>query len=371
MIPLAVGLFVLFAGLLSPTALAQRQGSLQDKFRSGQDVVVPAGETIPHDLYVAAGRARVDGRVEGDLIVAGGQLEINGAVLGDLVAAGGQVTIASPVGGDVRVAGGHVVVSGAVGEDLLATTGNLTLAPTARIGQDLIFGTGQTALNGAVVGSVQGTTGDYTSQGSIGGSEAVTVQAPPPERRPTALDYVLDQARRYAVIVLFGGLLLWLVPHATESAAAMARERPLPSLGLGILAVIGFWVALLALLVVMLILAIPLGFLGFGQLTATTVVGALLIGGILAFAFALVVFFVADALVGLAIGRLLLRYTPVGWAERPIAALLLGVLLIVLVTAVPVLGGVLNTVAVLLGLGALVLMGWRLLQAAPAPQLQA
>src|SRR5215211_7623373 len=105
-------LFVLLAGLLVPTALAQPPGSPQDKFRNGPEIYVPAGETIPHDLYLAGGQVRVDGRVEGDLVVAGGQIELNGPVLGDLTVAGGRVTIAGPVEGDLRVAAGNVVLSG-------------------------------------------------------------------------------------------------------------------------------------------------------------------------------------------------------------------------------------------------------------------
>jgi cytoskeletal protein CcmA (bactofilin family) len=365
-IPFAVGLFTVHAALIAPTALAQRQGGLPDKFRSGQDLVVASGETIPHDLYVAAGRVRVDGRVEGDLFAAGGQLEINGPVTGDLVATGGQLTVAGPVGGDIRAAGGQLRISSAVGEDVLATGGSLALSPTARIGQDVIFAAGQTEINGTVAGSVQGTTGDYTRQGSIAGSEFVTVQEPQPERQPTLLEQVLDHARRYVGIVLVGGLLLWLVPRVMASAADLVRERPLPDLGVGILAVIGFCVACLALLAAMLVLAIPLGILGFGQLAATIVIGTLLIGCILTFAFALIVLFVAAAIVGLAIGRVVLRYTFADWNQRPTVALLLGVLLIVVVTAVPVLGGLINAIAVLLGLGALMLMTWWWLRAPSA-----
>src|SRR5215208_5757743 len=107
-------LLVLLAGLLVPTALAQPSGSPQDKFRNGPEIFIPAGETIPHDLYLAGGQVRVDGRVEGDLTVAGG-----------------QVTIAGPVEGDLRVAAGNVVLSGPVREDALAAAGDLTVAPTA------------------------------------------------------------------------------------------------------------------------------------------------------------------------------------------------------------------------------------------------
>lgn len=352
--------------LIFPSAFATaQQPGLHQKFRSGGTITVSAGETVPHDLYIWGGTVRIDGRIEGDLFVAGGTVNVTGPVAGDLFAAGGEVTISGTIAGDLRVAGGTVTVSGPVSEDLLAGAGQFTLSSTARVGQDLIFGTGQTTLNGTVGGGVLGSTGNYIKGGSIAGREEVHVQQPPEERRPNLGQRFLDQVRRYLTIVLFGALLLWLAPRATQSAATLARERPLPSFGVGILTVVGLVIVLIALLLAAIIVAIPLGILGFGRLVLTALLGALLSGSVLIFIFLLAVFFVANAIVGLTIGRLLLGRTGIARSERGWEALLAGVLLIVILTAIPVIGGILNVISVLLGLGALALAGQRWRQARP------
>ncbi len=353
---LGVGLpFVLLLLVLSAADAA----TPTEKFRSGNEVVIPAGETVPHDLYVSGGTIRVDGRIEGDLIVAGGQVDLTGPVTGDVAAAGGNVTLSGPVAGDVRAAGGTITVRGPVGEDLMVGGGRLLVASSGRVGEDLIFSTGQTTLEGMVAGSVLGTTGSYTRPGSVAGNENITVQQPREERGPTPLERVLDELRRYLSIVLFGALFLWLAPRAAQSAAALVRDQPLPSFGAGILVVLAFIVALSVLVIIMVILVIIFGLLGFGQLVATTLFGGLLSGSVLTFVFLLLIAFLANAVVGLTIGRLLVaRRQPRSWALL-FGALLVGVLIVVLVTAIPVIGGLLNVIAVLLGVGALVLMIWR------------
>jgi hypothetical protein len=337
-------LLVVLLLLVLPAAVA---ATPQEKFRSGNEVVIPADETVPHDLYVSGGTLRVDGRIDGDLIMAGGQVDLTGTVTGD-----------------VRVAGGTITVRGPVGEDLLVGGGRLLVASSGQVGEDLIFSTGQTMLEGTVAGSVLGTTGTYARPGSVAGNEHVTVQQPPTEPGPTVLDRVLAELRRYLSIVLFGLLFLGLAPRAAQAAAAWVRVRPLPSFGVGILAVLAFLVALGALVLIMVILGLVFGLLGFGQLVVTTLVGGLLSGSVLTFVFFLLGAFLTHAVVGLTIGRLLVAR--VGRAQTGsrallFGALLLGVLIVVLVTALPVIGGLLNALVVLLGMGALILMieRWR------------
>ena len=110
---------VLTAALLAggtgplPVANAQQPGSkIQDKFRTGDTVVVAADETVPHDLYAAGGTIRIDGRVDGDLFVGGGTIDISGPVTGDVFVGGGTVTVSGPVGRHLRVGAGTVTVSG-------------------------------------------------------------------------------------------------------------------------------------------------------------------------------------------------------------------------------------------------------------------
>jgi cytoskeletal protein CcmA (bactofilin family) len=336
-------------------AAAAQQTELGGKVRSGQEVTVPAGETVQGDLIASAGTVRIDGRVDGDLVATGGQVTVAGTVTGDVLAAAGSTTISGEVGGDVRVGTGQARVEGRIGEDLLLGAGQVTIASEAQVGGDLIFGAGQMRMDGAVAGSVLGATGNYTRGGSVGGSEKVTVQQPEEEQAPTLAERALDRLRRYASILAIGVLMLWLLPRVIRGASDRVRRRPLPSFGVGILGVIGVVVLLVLVIVVTVLVAIALGLLGLGSLSGATVFGGILVAGIIAFLFFLVVAFGAQATVGLSLGRLLFRGAGRSFLSG-FGALAFGVLVVVLISAIPVAGGWLEALLVLLGLGALVLV---------------
>jgi cytoskeletal protein CcmA (bactofilin family) len=348
-----IALIALALTLLSTAAVAQ-ETELGGKVRGGREVVIAAGETVPGDLYASAGTVRVDGRVDGDLVASGGQVTVAGTVTGDVLAAAGSTTISGEVGGDVRVATGQARVQGRVGEDLVIAAGQATVASGAQIGGDLIFGAGRVTMDGAVAGSVLGSTGNYTRGGSVGGSERVSVQEPEERREPTLADRLLGGLRRYVSLLVVGALLLWLLPRMLRGAAEAARGRSLVSLGVGVLGFIGVIVGLVLVILATVLVAVVLGLLGLGSLTGVTVFGGILVAAIIVFLFVLAVAFAAQATVGLALGRLLIRSDGrsfLGW----FGALALGLLVVVVVTSIPVVGGFLNALVVLLGLGALVL----------------
>jgi hypothetical protein len=344
-------------------------GSVTTNVRSAERVVIGGDETVTHDLYVSGSTVLHAGRVEGDLVIAGGQVDVEGAVTGDLLVAGGTVRVSGPVGGDVRIAGGQATIAGAVAEDVAFAGGSLVIAPAARIGGDLYLGAGQSDVAGTVAGDVIGSAGTYTRGGQVVGRELVTVGEPAaPPAPPTVADRVAEQVRRYAGIALVGALLVVLLPAAAvRRPAALLRARPLQSLAAGALGIAGFVAALVVLAVTTVLLAVVFGGLTLGGLVGVTIVAGLLAAGFVGLAFALAVQFVAPALTGLVLGLFALdridgadrtggAVTPERW--RPVAALLLGVLIVVAVAAVPVVGPVVNLLAVLLGLGAMVLVGW-------------
>src|SRR6266511_4191469 len=326
-----------------PAAAVAQQSELGGKVRSGQEVTVPVGETVQGDLIASAGTVRIDGRVDGDLVATGGEVTVAGTVTGDVLAAAGSTTISGEVGGDVRAGTGQARVEGRIGEDLVLGAGQATVAKGAQIGGDVIVGAGRLRLDGAVTGSVLGAVGDYTRTGTVGGSEQVTVQQPEPA--PTLTERGLDLLRRYASILVIGVLLLWLVPRAFRGAADAVLGRPLVSFGVGILGFIG----------VVVLLAVGLGLLGLGPLVGAAVFGGTLAAGVVAFLFFLAVAFGAQATVGLGLGRLLFR-GPRRSLLKAFGALVIGVLVVVLISSIPVAGGWLEALLVLLGLGALLLL---------------
>lgn len=153
---------------------------------------------------------------------------------------------------------------------------------------------------------------------------------------------------------------LFVAGGRSTSVARWERdgERPLPSLGFGALGFIGFFAALLALFIGMATLAIPLGVLGLGRVVFAVVFGVLLGSAMRSYLFVPVLLFVAAAVVGLTLGQFELERLNPSWAGRPIVALLEGVFVIVILTAIPVIGGLLNAAVALLGLGALMLRFW-------------
>ena len=150
-------------------------------------------------------------------------------------------------------------------------------------------------------------------------------------------DRTLDALRRYVSVLAVGVLLLWLLPRLLRGAAAQARGRPVLGVGVGLLGFVGVIVALVLVMLVTVLVAVVLGLLGLGSLTGMTVYGGVLVAAIIVFAFVLAVAFAAQATVGLALGRLLVRSDGRSFLGG-LGALALGVLVVVLVAAIPVAG---------------------------------
>jgi cytoskeletal protein CcmA (bactofilin family) len=343
----------------SSVALAQ-ETELGGKLRSGDEVVVPSDETVAGDLYASGGQVRIDGVVEGDLIAAGGQVQIPGEVGGDLLAGSGNVDISGQVGGDARIGAGQVTVGGSVGEDLVIGSGQVTISSSGTVGEDFIFGTGQTTLDGRVEGNVLGSTGSYSRRGTVGGTEDVNVVR---REEPTLGERLLDGLQRFIAILVVGGLLLWLLPRVVGGTAETLRRRPWASLGVGVIGFIGFFVLIAAILLVMILLAIGLGFIRLDDLVGITVWGTATTITVLGFLFFLAAAFVVQAAVGASLAVMALGTE----ATRRWAALVLGVLVVVVISSIPVVGGWIGLVIALFGLGALILEFWPWRRRAPQP----
>jgi cytoskeletal protein CcmA (bactofilin family) len=343
LIALTLGLLLLSLGAIG-VALAQG-GELGGKLLAGNDVTIPATETVDHDIYAFAGNVTVNGTVRGDIVAAGGNIDINGPVTGDVLAAGGRINLNGPVDGDVRAAGGQIAIGGDVTEDVLATGGQLTVS--GKVGQDLIASGGTLTLSGSVSGSAAGSVGTYTKSGSVAGSDSIKVTGDQSQAfAPAPSNPILDALRQFIVVFVVALIALWLAPRATAAADAFVHEQPLPALGWGILAFLLYVVVLILVVLAAILLGIVLAALGFGGLVGLDVFAALVLLGGITLAFVVVVAFLADAIVGLALARLIARSTgrpvPSGqvWAAgrdrwTDIGLLAVGVAIVVVLTALP------------------------------------
>lgn len=353
--------------LVLAAGLVLGKGQLLDgKLRTGDKVTVPADEKWQGDLYLVGGRVTVAGTVDGDLTVLGGQVDVTGTVTGDVLAAGGNVSISGDVQGDARIAGGQVDLAGSVAEDVAVTGGQVTVPSGGEIGGDLIVTGGQVSMAGSVAGSVEGSAGDYSSGGSVGGTEHVALVRNQPGPRAAA-EPLLDGLRHFLVVFLLGALLLWLLPRGMAAAGRVLRERPGRALGGGLLAFVGYIAFVIAALLAMVLLAILFGLLQVGSLVAIDILGGLLAIFVVTFVFVLAIAFAADALVGLTVARWAMARLatgatgPAGAAEsrwQELGLLAAGAAGVVILTSVPILGGWVKLGVILFGLGAFAIAWW-------------
>jgi len=299
-----------------------------DENRTGDTVVVEAGETIDDDLSASAGNVIVRGTVTGDLQAFAGNVIITGEVRGDVEAFAGNVRVTGDVGGDVMAVGGNVFVgenatvggtleaaagtvtiAGGVGDARLAA-GSITVASTGTVDGDLRYDGTLTVADGGTV------TGETVQDSSL----TVGPQFPDVPWLGTLFGLLMN--------LLLGALLLLALPAFSARVGEYGVDRPLRSGGIGLLAVI----------------AAPVVFVLF----AITIVG-------LPIAFAWLLLFLLLAWLGsvygaFVVGVALLALTEI---DNRWLALVLGLVVVALVTQVPLLGGLFGLLVFLIGLGAL------------------
>lgn len=325
--PLQSALVVLLAvslvvGLVPGLAAAQSGG--------GGTVVVEAGETVSEvnafagsvivrgtvtgDVSAVAGNVLVTGTVEGDLDAATGNLRIPGTVEGDVAAGAGDVHLqeGGVVGGDFEVGAGNVRIDGDVGGDATVVAETITLGENAVIAGSLTY-------DGALEGNRDAVAGEITRDRAFGGTDVTDLQ-------PLASWAFVVYA--FFLNLVLGAILLAAFPRFSASVAERAASSPLRSGLVGLGVAVGVPVLLFLLLVT--VVGIPLSLAGL-------------------VAFALVVW-TAIVYGRFAVGRWLLSLVDV---ENRWLALVVGLLVGAVLSLVPYVGGLLNAVVFLLGLGAM------------------
>ncbi|MFC6837362.1 bactofilin family protein [Halomarina ordinaria] len=301
--------------------LAALPGVVAAETRTGGSVVVGENEVVDGDLDVFAGSVVVRGTVTGDVNAFGGSVDVDGRVDGDVNAFGGTVDVGPEgvVGGSLEAAGGDVTIAGQVDGDATVGAETVRLTDTAAIGGDLEYDGTLERSEGATV------------DGTVTQSDSVSVEPVPVDPRVADL---VGTVYTFLASLLFGALLLLVLPGFSRRVATTALDAPLRSGGVGLLVL--FAVPLVLVLFAITIVGLPITFLG-------------------AFLFVLVAW-MGSVYGRVAVGAWLLRFADV---RNRWAALVVGLLVVGVLTLVPILGGLVEFVVTLLGLGALATVLYR------------
>ena len=354
-----IGLFLGVALLSTASPASVYAAGPEQMFRSGDDVTVGAGETVPNDLFMAGQDIVIDGVVQGDVAAAGRNVVVNGTVEGDLWAAAESVRVTGAVMGDVRGAAKIFVVDGGVGRNVLAFGRTFELRPAGKVGGDVVAYADRVAIDGEVRGDIGGTASEYEQGGQVRGQMLLTVRPPEVEEEPSSLlDWFLTRGRHWLSLLIVGGLLALVWRGGLQGLGTTITERPLASLGSGLLVLGGTIAAVIVFLIPLVLVLIVLGATGLGGLTAIVLLGGILTEAVAVLTVAVAATFVAGSALSLLIGRLLLEGRWSGGAFDTWVWLGLGAVLYVLVGGLPWVGPLAQFVAALLALGALGIAGW-------------
>jgi hypothetical protein len=362
-------IFVILFGAVSP---AHAQGIV-----SGD--TVPAGVTVDDDLILFGETVTIDGDVNGNVFALGGTVTVNGKVDGSLYAISQQTTINGEVTDGVYGTALELVFGpeGRVGRNVAFLGLSVGMPEGATIGRDL---TGIFILGAQFAGEVER---DTTAV--IGPLEVVRliirlfdIQAPPflaPQTIVPAgmklaspvpydltqqgiIDTILMQrwlvylVRDYISLLLVGLLVLWLFPTALKRWGNKVMRAPFSSLGLGLAVVIVGGIGLALLWALILAVALGLGRIGFSGLgTAMGMLGFFAVSTAGAVLFVIVTF-ISKLVFAFQAGFLILkRYERTGFWYK-LGVLALGLLIYVLLAAIPYIGWAVAVVVALLGTGA-------------------
>jgi len=412
---------IFIAGLATPVLAYESRGGDNVVIAADEviddDLYVGAGTftldgTVKGDLIAFGGTITINGTVEGDLLTAGQAVIINGVVEddvrasgaaltvspgatigddlvggayslemaqgsqveGDLLFGGFQALLAGDVAGDVKVAANSVAITGSIGGDVDAEVGEagegppfspfmfmpgmpqvptvpggLTVGPNASVG-------GKLSYSGPVeIETPAGIDAEYTAPIVAPGEEVE--KAPSIGQR--VLNWVLDFIRSFISLLIVGLLVVWLAPKCVKQFVDVLAEKPLPSLGWGVVGIFAIPIALLIVVGFSAALAVIFGLLTVGDLSATSI----LIGLYLAFSIFLVAYLMAvwgaKIIVSVWLGRLIAQRSSTSLEQSRIWSFLIGMVIVVLLTSIPFIGGLLGFAITLLGLGALGLWLWQ------------
>lgn len=300
------------------------EGETVDSVDAVAGTVVVRG-TVTGDVEVFAGSVQVapTGDVGGDVDATAGSIRIDGTVDGTVRAVGGSVDVGetAQIGGDLEAGAGSVYLDGAVGGEVRAAAGSVTLGPNTDVTGDVRYDTEEfSRADGATVG------GEVVHDSELGEAIGGGFQG-------AALPWWLWPAFGFLASLLLGAVLLALLPLFSADVAQRVRDDPLPSGGVGLLVLVG--VPILLALLAITIVGIPLALLGIGAYVAVLWIGSV---------------YGQYAIGAWALGRL-------GYENRWLA-LVVGLLGVTLLGAVPYVGGLVELLVLLLGLGAFALGLW-------------
>ena len=364
-----IPLFILFLLILPAKSLAL-QSSIQ------QDINFTSSQEINDDFYAVGSNIILGSTIGGNVTVFGSKVSISGKITKNLDILGGEVTVSGKVGDTLRVSGGVVTLSGVVANDVLIAGGTVIIEKNAKIEGDLLVFGGTLNLDGTVEGSLRARGGILTISGTVKKDSSATFSQVRliSGARLASFKYkspkeaVVDKSVVYSSLsfqkinstpsaaerasgafvsiillisyLIFGLILIKIMPLKAKETALLSAEKNWKSFALGLIFII--------LLPILAIVAL------------FTVVGLhLAIASLMLYSLILLL---ASIPVAIWIGEVILVWASTHKDRMKVSTALaftLGLIIIWLLRAIPVIGGALSFIIACIGSGAIILLVYK------------
>jgi hypothetical protein len=362
---------------------------------------VPDGTVVEGDILLAGDHVVIAGDVNGDVVAVGRSVSVSGDIAGSLIVAGQDVSIDGDVGGSVYSLA-FTLKAGAesvVGRSLYFGGMSINLHPGSMVNSDLNVVSLGAQLSAEVGRNVHAIIGPLEFiqliVESLGGEfDLATTMAPSP-RSPEAIramgaprlisiilssqvekvqqlpgeslqdefnvdwdgvvDWLEGRGRELIPLLLVGLLMIWLFPTFLSGAADQIVEKPIHTLGYGLLAlVLALNAVALLILIGMLVLVIGLWlgvvsvwdfafvFWGIGVASISLLFSL----------FAMFVLYGSKVIVTYLTGYMILKPFAPQANEHKIVPFMIGLVIFIVLVSIPILGFALRIIVTGIGLGA-------------------
>jgi len=311
-------------------------------------------KTSSGNLFGGGHKLKINQDIQGDLVLAGSRLEINGNVVHDFIGAGEELTVNGNVSGNIIAVGGSIQVNGNVDKDVVAFGGAITLSRNSVVNGDILLGGGNITLNGIVNGDgkvsadtlqigdnfklkgnleLEATNYPSNLKDNVRRNLNVTARNETEKQHPTTFGgfSVFWFVIKLLASLVIGFVLIYLFPQFVSRLTEIIRDSALKAGLLGFLTLIFLPMLAIILLITML------------GWSLSVLIILLMVLGLL----------IATVPVKLIIGEII--YNKILKKEAgKMVYFLIGAVIFAIIYEIPFLGGLINLIALFIGLGVIV-----------------
>ena len=124
--------------------------------KAHDNIYLPTGEVHQGNYYAVGNVIELAGTINGDVFVAGNSITVTGAVNGDIFAAGPSIRVSGQIDGSIRTVGTNISIENKVSRNVMAGGSNIVFTEQAEVGKHLTLAGAVVDVRAKVGGNLEG-----------------------------------------------------------------------------------------------------------------------------------------------------------------------------------------------------------------------